>query len=210
MSNKTVFSTLGATNHSDGERQLEDFYASDERAAIHIFNKMPEFYSLNSIVEPCAGDGTMADKIKEITGKNVDMYDLMSRREDINESDYFKLNIQDKYDLIITNPPYRKGSKASPGLADMIVKMLKDVKAGGYVALLLKTLHLESQERYTKIFSITPPEKIFVYSPRISCYKNNDKNMTQGAVSYSWFVWHKQEDGTYLNKPVELSWIEKI
>jgi len=60
----------------------------------------------------------------------------------------------------------------------MIVKMLKDVKPGGYVALFLKTIHLESQERYNKIFSTMPPEKIFVYAPRVSCYKNNNQYAT--------------------------------
>lgn len=72
------------------------------------------------------------------------MYDLIKRRNDINVANYFNLDIKDKYDLIITNPPYKKGTKTEPGLVEMILKMLDDIKPNGYVALLLKTLHLES------------------------------------------------------------------
>lgn len=207
---ETTFLNIGADNHTNEERQNEDFYASDPRIISHLFNKMPELKFLSNIVEPCAGDGTLADQIEIITGKSVDKFDLIQRRGDIKPIDYFKLDIQNNYDLIITNPPYKRGSKTNPGLADMIVKMLKDVKPGGYVALFLKTIHLESQERYNKIFSTMPPEKIFVYAPRVSCYKNNNQYTTQGAISYSWFIWHKQIDGTFINKPVELSWIDKL
>lgn len=209
MGSKT-FMTIGAENHTDEIRQAEDFYSSDPRAASHIFSKMPEFLSAEKIIEPCAGNGVLADQIKKITGKNVDMYDLIKRRDDINIANYFDLDIKDKYDLIITNPPYKKGTKANPGLVEMILKMLDDVKCNGYVALLLKTLHLESQDRYNRIFSNKSPEKIFVYAPRITCYKNGDMNISQGAISYSWFVWHKQENGEYLNKPTQLGWIEKL
>ena len=66
MDNKSVFSTLGASNHSKEERQTEDFYASDRRAAAHLFNKCPQLLNCNSIVEPCAGDGTMADVIQQL------------------------------------------------------------------------------------------------------------------------------------------------
>lgn len=210
MGNKAVFSTLGANNHSIKERQAEDFYASDVRSAIHLFNKLPFLKNYNNIVEPCAGDGTLANKISEITGKNVDKYDLLSRRDDIVEKNYFELDIKDKYDLIITNPPYKKGSKANPGLTEMILKMLDDLKPNGYLCFLLKTLHLESQDRYNKIYSKMPPERVIVYAPRISCYRNNDTSLPQGAISYSWFIWHKQEDGTFINQPPKLYWIEKI
>lgn len=210
MDSKSIFSPLGASNHSKEERQPEDFYATDHRAAGHIFEAYPKLKECKSIVEPCAGDGTMVDAIEKIVQRKIDSFDLIPRRPDIVEQDYFKLNIKDKYDLIITNPPYRRKSKDYPGLVELILKMLDDVQAGGYVVLLLKTLHLESQERYNKIYSTMPPERIFVYAPRISCYKNNDLSLTQGAISYSWFVWHKTENGDFLNKPVELSWISTL
>lgn len=210
MNNEHIFSPLGASNHSKKERVENDFYATDYRAATHIFNKVPELYNMNNIIEPCAGDGTMGDVIKKITNKNIDMYDLVPKREDIIERNYFNLKIKDKYDLIITNPPFRKGNKKNPGLTDIILKMLDDVKSNGYVCLFLKTLALESQERYNRIYSTMPPEKIFVYAPRISCYRDNDLSLPQGAISYSWFVWHKNNEGTYDNNPPQLGWIEKL
>lgn len=163
-----------------------------------------------NIVEPCAGDGTMADVVQNITNKNVDKYDLISRREDIVEANYFNLDIKNKYDLIITNPPYMKDSKDKLGLTSMIVKMLEDVKPDGYVCLLLKTLHLESKNRYEQIYKTMPPYKVYVYAPRISCYKNNDTTMPQGAISYAWYIWHKEKDGTYKVDEPRLNWIDKL
>ena len=37
--NNNVFSTLGATNHSESERQKEDYYATDSRAIKHLIEK---------------------------------------------------------------------------------------------------------------------------------------------------------------------------
>ena len=167
-----VFSTLGSSNHSIKERQNEDYYASDERAIAHLIIK--ESWLVNpdlKILEPCAGEGVLSDALYKITGNKMDLYDIVSRRNDVIQTNYFEKDFSNQYDVILTNPPYEKGSKTKPGLADMIVKMLNEVKDGGHVCLFLKVLHLESQERYEKIFKNMPPQRIHVYSKRISCYK---------------------------------------
>lgn len=207
--NNNVFSTLGATNHSTGERQKEDYYATDPRFINHLLEKEPWLKNPDlKILEPSAGEGVLVDRFFELTGNKMDAYDLIARREDIIEQDYFTADFSNKYDVILTNPPYLKDTaKTTTGLADYILKALKEVKVGGTVIMFLKTLHLESKVRYEKIFKNFPPSKLYVYASRISCYKNNDTTLPQGAISYTVFMWcNKKEDGSF-DKDTKLDWI---
>lgn len=207
--NNNVFSTLGATNHSTGERQKEDYYATDPHFINHLLEKEPWLKNPDlKILEPSAGEGVLVDRFYELTGNKMDAYDLIARRDDIIERDYFTADFSNKYDVILTNPPYLKDTaKTTTGLADYILKALKEVKVGGTVIMFLKTLHLESKVRYEKIFKNYPPSKLYVYADRISCYKNNDTTLPQGAISYSVFMWcNKKEDGSF-DKDTKLDWI---
>lgn len=207
--NNNVFSTLGATNHSSGERQKEDYYATDPRFINHLLEKEPWLKNPDlKILEPSAGEGVLVDRFYELTGNKMDAYDLIARRDDIIEQDYFTTDFSNKYDVILTNPPYLKDTaKTTTGLADYILKALKEVKVGGTVIMFLKTLHLESKVRYEKIFKNNPPSKLYIYSDRISCYKNNDTSLPQGAISYTVFMWcNKKEDGSF-DRDTKLDWI---
>lgn len=207
--NNNVFSTLGATNHSSEERQKEDYYATDPRFINHLLEKEPWLKNPDlKILEPSAGEGVLIDRFYELTGNKMDAYDLIARRDDIIEQDYFTADFSNKYDVILTNPPYLKDTaKTTTGLADYILKALKEVKVGGTVIMFLKTLHLESKVRYEKIFKNNPPSKLYVYSDRISCYKNNDTSLPQGAISYTIFIWcNKKEDGSF-DKDTKIDWI---
>ncbi len=207
--NNNVFSTLGATNHSTGERQKEDYYATDPKFINHLLEKEPWLKNPDlKILEPSAGEGVLVDRFFELTGNKMDAYDLIARRDDIIEQDYFTADFSNKYDVILTNPPYLKDTaKTTTGLADYILKALKEVKVGGTVIMFLKTLHLESKVRYEKIYKHYPPSKLYVYASRISCYKNGDFSKSQGAISYSIFIWtNKKEDGSF-DKDTKLDWI---
>lgn len=207
--NNNVFSTLGATNHSTGERQKEDYYATDPRFINHLLEKEPWLKNPGlKILEPSAGEGVLVDRFYELTGNKMDAYDLIARRDDVIEQDYFTADFSNKYDVILTNPPYLKDTaKTTTGLADYILKALKEVKVGGTVIMFLKTLHLESKVRYEKIFKNNPPSKLYVYADRISCYKNNDTTLPQGAISYTIFMWtNKKEDGSF-DKDTKIDWI---
>lgn len=207
--NNNVFSTLGATNHSTGERQKEDYYATDPKFINHLLEKEPWLKNPDlKILEPSAGEGVLVDRFFELTGNKMDAYDLIARRDDIIEQDYFTADFSNKYDVILTNPPCLKDTaKTTAGLADYILKALKEVKVGGTVIMFLKTLHLESKVRYEKIYKHYSPSKLYVYASRISCYKNNDTTLSQGAISYSIFMWtNKKEDGTF-DKDTKIDWI---
>ena len=151
--NTNIFSTLGASNHSENERQKEDYYATDPRFINHLIEKEPWLKNPElKILEPSAGEGILVDRFFELTGNRMDAYDLIKRRNDIIEQNYFTADFSNKYDVILTNPPYLKDTiKTTEGLSEYILKALKEVKVGGTVIMFLKTLHLESKVRYEKI-----------------------------------------------------------
>lgn len=203
-----VFATMGASNHTNEEREKNEFYSTDPLFINHLLEK--ESWLKNSelkVLEPSAGNGTLVDRFYELTGNKMDAYDLISQRDDIIEQDYFNRDFSNQYDVILTNPPYLKDTtKTTTGLAEFILKALKEIKNDGWVIMFLKTLHLESKVRYEKIFKNHPPTKLYIYADRISCYKGGDFSKPQGAISYSIFMWHKDENGEF-DKNTKLDWI---
>lgn len=203
-----VYTQLGASKIAKEERQKEDYYSTDPIVVNHLLEREPWLNNPNlKFLEPCAGEGAIADRFKELTNIQMDLYDIVKRREDIKEADYFKIDLSNQYDVIFTNPPYLKDtSNTTTGLADFILKALKEVKVGGSVIMFLKTLHLETKVRYEKIYKNFPPSKIYIYSDRVSCFKEG-KKYGGGAISFSLFLWtNKKEDGSF-DKDTRIDWI---
>lgn len=55
MSNKKVFATIGASNHTDGIRANYDYYVTDPRAVLELLKK--EVFR-HEIWEPACGEGS--------------------------------------------------------------------------------------------------------------------------------------------------------
>ena len=203
--NNNIFVTLGISD--DALRENYDYYATDSKAIDCLLDVMPEIVNQNwKYLEPCAGEGNLSDRFYELTNIKMDTYDIISRRSDIIEGNYFNLDFKDKYDCIITNFPYKESTKNQKGFSDFVVKALKEVKNNGYVISFQKLLQLESAIRYNKIYSLYPPKKIWVFADRISCYRNNDQTLKQGAICYCFCVWKKEDNG--FTGPTELDWIK--
>lgn len=182
---KSTFTMLGASNHAQEEREVNDFYATDEIAIDKLF--AVEQFSDN-IWECACGDGALSKRMVEL-GKQVLSTDLIDRGYEYAASGVNFLDF-DSEDFvfsgdIITNPPYRF-------ITEFILKALELVQDGHKVAMFCKLTTLESQSRYDDIFSKYPPKTIYVFSKRVACYKNNDRSKYQSsAVCYAWFVWEK-------------------
>jgi hypothetical protein len=99
---------------------------------------------------------------------------------------------------IITNPPFKYAK-------EFILKSLESVNDGQKVAMFLKLNYLAGVARYKEIYSKIPPIRIYVFSNKRACSKNNTKEgFKGGAMDYAWFVWEKGQYG-----PCELKWICK-
>lgn len=205
---KTSNNTLGASNLSEKQRANLDFYATNPIALNHLLDKMPQLKQCKFVLEPCAGIGTLADRFTQITGTPVDMYDIISRRDDIKEQDYMELKCKNAYDLILTNFPYKNSTAKNPiGFSELLVKALKDIKPGGYVCSFQRLLSLESKKRYEQIYCKYKPEIIYVYSYRMQCYADGDVNQKfNSSIAYCWFVFHKDLNGNF-SQESKIDWI---
>lgn len=99
---KSIYVTLGASNHVDEERQKDDFYETDPKAAKLLLDL--ETFDEN-IWECACGRGALS-KVFEEAGYNVLSTDLINRGYGEGEVDFLKCN-EPWFGSIITNPPYK-------------------------------------------------------------------------------------------------------
>jgi hypothetical protein len=91
------------------------------------------------------------------------------------------------FDWVITNPPFRLAE-------EFVLRALKVARVG--VAILARTVFLESVGRYEGIFKASPPTKFAQFSERVPMLRGRlDKNATT-ATGYAWFVWEKDKEGS--------------
>lgn len=188
----SIFKTLGASNHTDKERQHEDFYATDPIAA-ELLLKEEKF----SNIWECACGEKHLSNVFEKAGYEVRSSDIVSRCG--NEVfDFLSMENQQWDGDIITNPPYKYA-------VDFIYKALQIIPDGHKIAMFLKVQFLEGKER-KHLFKNFPPKVVYISSSRILCAKNAEfKRMREGggsAVAYAWFVWEKGYKG-----PSIIKWI---
>lgn len=180
---KSTFVTLGASNHTDKERQKEDYYATDPIAASLLLEVEP---FEGKIWESACGEKHLA-KVFEDAGYKVRSSDIVDRCG--NEVfDFLGIeNCETWEGNIITNPPYKYAT-------EFIYKSLSIIPNGYKVAMFLKVQFMEGKER-KYLFTEFPPKVIYVSSSRIMCAKNGEfDKMREGggsAVAYAWYVWEK-------------------
>lgn len=181
-----IFKTLGASNHCPNEREKNDYYATEPKAAdlLMCYEKM------ENVWECAAGERHLADVFEEcgILGKASD---LIVRCPDVERLDFLTYNGPKWNGDIVTNPPYSYG-------LDFVYKALESVTEGRKVCMFLKVQFLEGKER-KKLFTKYPPKTIYVSSSRLLCAKNGEfERMRAGggsAVAYAWYVWVKGYSG---------------
>lgn len=179
----SIYKTLGASNHTDKDREQDDYYATDPKAAELLL----ELETFENILEPSCGEGHLS-KVFSDAGINVTSSDLVDRGYGTQKSffDYEEWNGD-----IITNPPYKYG-------LEFVEHALKIIPNGNKVAMFLKLQFLEGKKR-KKLFVANPPKTLYVSSSRLICAKNADfEGMRKGggsAVAYGWFVWQKGFSG---------------
>lgn len=180
-----VFVTLAASNHSEGERQQHDYYAT-EPFAMELLLAEETF---SPVIWECAcGEGHLS-KVLEAHGFEVISTDLIYRGFDDPEPlDFLKDTLEDFEGDIITNPPYKYA-------LEFVEQALNSVQTGKKVAMFLKLQFLEGKAR-KEFFLHNSPKTIYVSSSRLNCAKNGEfEKYPSSAVAYAWFVWEKGFSG---------------
>jgi hypothetical protein len=182
---KSTFTTLGASSHSDHEREVNDYYATEPRVIDELFER--ENFS-DSIWECACGEGHLSKEMHKYA-KSILSTDLIDRGFGVGGIDF--LQVQDVWNGdIITNPPYKF---AQEFIEHSILLQSKSDVAGLKIAMFLKLTFLEGQKR-KKLFEKHPPKVIYVYSSRRQCGING-KFEGSSASCYAWFVWEKDFRG---------------
>lgn len=134
-----------------------------------------------SCLEPACGAGHMAKTLAEYFGS-------------VSASDIFPYGYGDvkdfldfdepseRFDWVITNPPFKYAE-------EFINKALSISNRG--VAMLVRTVFIESVGRYDRIFSKNPPQKFAQFSERVPMVKGRLDKKASTATGYSWIVWEK-------------------
>lgn len=97
------------------------------------------------------------------------------------------------HDWVITNPPFRLAE-------DFVLRALVVARRG--VAILARTVFLESSGRYNAIFANTPPAAFAQFVERVPMVKGRLDQKASTATGYAWLIWDKQHDG-----PPLLKWV---
>lgn len=148
----------------------------------HVFQEETQFLASLTCLEPACGAGHMAkvlaEYFKAITCCDICDYGFGQQRDYLKSPPY----AIGSWDWVITNPPFR--------LAEEFVLRSLDVARIG-VAILARTVFIESVGRYERLFKSRPPTTYAQFTERVPMVKGRlDKNATT-ATSYCWLVWKK-------------------
>ena len=172
-------------------RETNDYYATHPKA----MEELLKYESFNENIWECAcGEGNLSEVLKS-HGYNVFSSDLVDRGYQDELLDFLS-NVREFEGDIITNPPFKYTTQ-------FILKSLEAIPEGNKVAMFLKINYLSGKARYREIYSKFPPQRVYVFSGRVACSKNNaPEGFKNNAMDYAWFIWEK---GKY--SPTELKWI---
>lgn len=182
----STFVTLGASNHSLKDREVNDYYATDPKALEIFLEKLKEdgIELHNNIWECACGEGHLS-KVLEKEKYTVWSTDLIDRGYGESDVNFLTCLPGGKWNGdILTNPPYKYGK-------EFVGRALDLIEDGYYTIMFLKIQFLEGKDR-RKLFNKFPPKYVYINSARQTCYINGDmsKKMSS-ATCYCWFIWEK-------------------
>jgi hypothetical protein len=144
-------------------------------------------------LEPACGRGHMsvalAHYFREIASFDVFDYGFGGT------ADFLKAKYSEhSFDWVITNPPFRLGE-------EFIDRAMKIARHG--VAMLTRTVFIESVGRYERLFQSNPPSRVAQFTERVPMVKGRIDKKASTATGYAWLVWEKDQ----LSGRTQLVWI---
>jgi hypothetical protein len=177
------------------KNSLDDFPTPPwaTRALVEHVLASKHLLSSMSCLEPACGRGHMsvvlASYFREVTSFDVFDYGFGQ------VADFVKVkHSEQSFDWIITNPPFRLGE-------EFIARSLRIARRG--VAILSRTVFIESVGRYERIFRSNPPSRFAQFTERVPMVKGRVDKKASTATGYAWLVWQKD----MLGRGCELVWI---
>ena len=145
-----------------------------------------------SALEPACGRGHMAQALSEYFGKvvasDVHGYGYGGIRDFL--SPHYTPN---SFDWVITNPPFRLAER-------FILQALPLARQG--VAVLVRTVFMESVGRYERLFTVARPSRVVQFSERVPMVKGRVDGKASTATGYAWVLWERDSPST-----TEFNWV---
>jgi hypothetical protein len=191
--NKAPAKFIGGRS-KDFDKVDNEFYATNPTSLEALFKAHPKILEARRYLEPCVGQGHIADTIKKHNPRaRVKGYDLVDRGYPKTiVSDYTKSKpLKRKVDWTITNPPFTLAS-------DFVHKALEDSKIG--VAMFLKIQFLETVKR-KELLENTPLKYIYIFSKRQVTFREGleldprTNKPWSNMLCFCWLVWEKDYEG---------------
>ncbi len=145
-------------------------------------------------LEPACGAGHMAKVLAEYFGevKSSDIEDYKYGEV----KDFLNHPIAaGSVDWVITNPPFRLAE-------EFVLRSLKLARKG--VAMLTRTVFIESVGRHERLFLKYPPAKFAQFTERVPMVKGRLDRKASTATGYGWLVWENGHSGQ-----TQLVWIPR-
>jgi hypothetical protein len=169
------------------KNSLDDFPTPPwaTRALIEHVIASKESLSSMTCLEPACGRGHMVVALAEYFRKvaSSDVFDYGFGQV----ADFLKSKLAaDSVDWVITNPPFRLGE-------DFIKRAMNIARRG--VAMLTRTVFIESVGRYERVFKPNPPSRFAQFTERVPMVKGRIDKKASTATGYAWLVWEKERLG---------------
>ena len=164
----SIFKTLGASNHTDEERQVDDYYATDPTA----IDKLASVFRIPRVVWECAcGEGYLSTRLL-VRGHTVMSSDLVDRGYGLVRYDFLKKERLPEFMVgedccILTNPPYKYAT-------EFVEHALELLPEGAPAIFLLKTTALEGKKRWERLYKHGYLHEVYQFTERLLCAKNGD------------------------------------
>ncbi|HEX2448271.1 MAG TPA: SAM-dependent methyltransferase [Methyloceanibacter sp.] len=170
---------------AEARDSLDDFPTPPWATRALIEHVLDDKDSLSKMVclEPACGVGHMAKVLSEYFGEvrcsDLHPYGYGEVRDYLATA--FETN---SCDWVITNPPFRLGEQ-------FVLRSLKVARRG--VAILARTVFIESVGRYENVFRRIPPTKFAQFTERVPMVKGRLDKKASTATGYCWLVWQKNK-----------------
>lgn len=173
------------------KRHLTDYYVTPINEIVHFLREFkkfePQIFNSETLfLDPTAGGDEANGMSYPIALQQLGIRDEQIRTIDIREDsraeivdDYLKHNVEQKPDVIITNPPFSDAR-------EIIEKALDDVKDGGFVIMLLR-LNFYGSKRRKDMWDKQLPKYSFVHNKRMSFTSDGRTD----SIEYQHCVWQK-------------------
>jgi len=159
----------------------------------HVLSENKQSFEKQICLEPACGVGHMAKVLSEyfrnVVSSDVHNYGFGSQADFLN-TDHPK----GCCDWLITNPPFRLAE-------EFVLQSLRIANEG--VAILARTVFIESVGRYENLFRRNPPSIYAQFSERVPMVKGRLDKRATTATSYCWLIWN----ASHSTRSPNLVWI---